>query len=137
MAHRASLFLLFLFLEDVMRILDDLSCIREHLVIGYIYIKRFQIEDVVFRERLQGNFCLYFSKWNLPRCRLSHGMLRNSSQHPPRNFYWNDNANEKFVEDEFPLGHGQSVIRCLRCLLKTVGVTFLVKGSAKLKSVPI
>ena len=43
-----------------MHILDDLSCICEHLVIGYIYIKRFRIEDVVLRGGLQGTFCLYF-----------------------------------------------------------------------------
>ena len=41
MAHCDLLFLLFLFLEDVMHILADLSCICEHLVIGYIYVKGF------------------------------------------------------------------------------------------------
>ena len=36
MAHRDLLFVLFLFLEDVMRTLDELLCIFEHLEIGYI-----------------------------------------------------------------------------------------------------
>ena len=37
-------------------ILDDLSCICEHLVIGYICVKGFWIEYVVLREVLQGTF---------------------------------------------------------------------------------